>query len=152
MKKKTVFIVGAVVLLSSLALSAASFVMMYKMNYEDDITKVVYHVSEPDRVQFALNNVKNHILGVEDSTKLKVVFVVHGPALKEFHSGNVKSEVSAIVRELEAHSVGFEACMNTMNAQKISTEELLSGFVRIDEGGVVRLAELQKQGYAYIRP
>ena len=31
-------------------------------------------------------------------------------------------------------------------------EALVPGFTRIDEGGVVRLARLQAQGWAYLRP
>ena len=39
-----------------------------------------------------------------------------------------------------------------MKAQKIELADLLPGFVRVDEGGVVRLAKLQAEGYAYLRP
>ncbi len=39
-----------------------------------------------------------------------------------------------------------------MAAQKIEIDDLLPGFVRVDEGGVVRLARLQAEGYAYLRP
>jgi intracellular sulfur oxidation DsrE/DsrF family protein len=28
----------------------------------------------------------------------------------------------------------------------------LAGFVRVDQGGVTRLAQLQAEGYAYLRP
>jgi intracellular sulfur oxidation DsrE/DsrF family protein len=40
-----------------------------------------------------------------------------------------------------------------MRAQGVEgLDGLLPGFVRADEGGVVRIAELQSQGYLYIRP
>ncbi len=39
-----------------------------------------------------------------------------------------------------------------MRAQKITLADLLPGFVKAEQGGVVRLVELQSMGYAYLRP
>ena len=39
-----------------------------------------------------------------------------------------------------------------MRAQDITLKDLLPGFVVADRGGVVRIAELQAQGYVYLRP
>ena len=44
------------------------------------------------------------------------------------------------------------ACGNTMKAQKVGLADLLPGFIAADKGGVVRIAELQSQGYLYLRP
>ena len=44
--------------------------------------KVVYHVSEIDRVGFALNNMRNHIKGVGGPENVELVIVAHGPALE----------------------------------------------------------------------
>jgi intracellular sulfur oxidation DsrE/DsrF family protein len=44
------------------------------------------------------------------------------------------------------------ACANTMIAQNVTLKDLLPGFISADKGGVVRLAELQSQGYLYLRP
>jgi uncharacterized protein len=44
------------------------------------------------------------------------------------------------------------ACGNTMKSQNVTVTELLPGFVVADKGGVVRIAELQSQGYLYLRP
>jgi hypothetical protein len=33
----------------------------------------------------------------------------------------------------------------------VTVPDLLPGFVKVDRGGVVRIAELQAQGYAYLR-
>src|SRR5262249_6573096 len=40
----------------------------------------------------------------------------------------------------------------TMEAQNITLSDLLPGFVVADKGGVVRIAELQSQGYVYLKP
>ena len=39
-----------------------------------------------------------------------------------------------------------------MKSQKVELKDLLPGFVNADKGGVVRIAELQSQGYLYLRP
>nr|WP_245284549.1 MULTISPECIES: hypothetical protein [unclassified Bradyrhizobium] len=39
-----------------------------------------------------------------------------------------------------------------MKSQNIGLKDLLAGFVAAERGGVVRLAELQSQGYLYLRP
>jgi uncharacterized protein len=46
----------------------------------------------------------------------------------------------------------LHACLNTMRAQEVTLKDLLPGFVVADKGGVVRIAELQAQGYLYLRP
>jgi intracellular sulfur oxidation DsrE/DsrF family protein len=39
-----------------------------------------------------------------------------------------------------------------MISQNITLKDLLPGFISAEKGGVVRLAELQSQGYLYLRP
>jgi intracellular sulfur oxidation DsrE/DsrF family protein len=46
----------------------------------------------------------------------------------------------------------LNACINTMRGQNVTLKDLLPGFIVADKGGVVRLAELQSQGYVYLRP
>jgi len=44
------------------------------------------------------------------------------------------------------------ACGNTMRGQNVTLKDLLPGFTVAERGGVVLLAELQAQGYVYLRP
>lgn len=39
-----------------------------------------------------------------------------------------------------------------MKSQNVTLKDLLPGFVSADKRGVVRIAELQSQGYLYLRP
>jgi intracellular sulfur oxidation DsrE/DsrF family protein len=39
-----------------------------------------------------------------------------------------------------------------MNSQNVALKHLLPGFVAAERGGVVRIAELQSEGYPYLRP
>ena len=54
--------------------------------------------------------------------------------------------------ELQKSGLQLNACINTMRAQNVTLKDLLPGFIVADKGGVVRLAELQGQGYVYLRP
>ena len=114
--------------------------------------KVAYHLSEEAKVGFVLNNIRNHIKGVGGPENVDIVLVVHGPALKAFHDSKAQPKVQERMQALLGEGVAFNACGNTMRAQKVETADLLPGFVRVDQGGVVRLAELQADGYVYLRP
>jgi intracellular sulfur oxidation DsrE/DsrF family protein len=39
-----------------------------------------------------------------------------------------------------------------VKSQNVAVNELLPGLVVADKGGVARIAELQSQGYLYLRP
>ena len=54
--------------------------------------------------------------------------------------------------EMNKSGLQLNACINTMRAQEVTLKDLLPGFIVADKGGVVRLAELQSQGYVYLRP
>ena len=114
--------------------------------------KVVYHLSDFDRVPFVLGNIQNHLDGVGGPDHVTIALVVHGPALRPFQTSQANPELSEHFARLSRAGVGFAACGNTMRSQKITLSDLLPGFVNADKGGVVRIAELQSQGYLYLRP
>lgn len=120
--------------------------------FSADKMKVVYHVSEAEKVPFVLRNIANHIKGVGGPDNVEIILVAHGPGLKPFHTKDVAEKVSSLVGELQLEGVQFNACGNTMNAMDSQLTDLLPDFVRRDEGGVVRIAELQSKGYMYLRP
>ena len=113
---------------------------------------VVYHLSDSNKVNFVLGNIRNHLKGVGGPQNVHIVLVVHGPALQAFHDIEALDAVRKKVEALQTSGVEFDACGNTMRAQKVSIKDLLSDFIQVNQGGVVRIAELQAQGYIYIRP
>jgi uncharacterized protein len=117
-----------------------------------DKLKVVYHLSDFDKVAFVLGNIQNHLDGVGGPDHVTIALVVHGPALRAFQTAQANPELTEHFTKLSKAGVGFAACGNTMRAQKITLADLLPGFVNADRGGVVRIAELQSQGYLYLRP
>ena len=140
------------ILLQGIATCLSLLSMSGAFAHDVDMNKVVYHVSEAGKVNFTLNNIRNHIKGVQNPDDLDIVLVVHGPAGKSFHTDKANDKVKTAVDELGLQGVSFNMCGNTMRAQKVEIDNIIDGFVRRDEGGVVRLAELQSKGYVYIRP
>jgi intracellular sulfur oxidation DsrE/DsrF family protein len=117
-----------------------------------DKSKVVYHLSDLDKVAFVLGNIRNHFDGVGGPDKVTIALVVHGPALKAFQSASAAHDIAERLGNVSQSGLHYFACGNTMKAQKITVKDLLPGFVAAEEGGVVRIAELQSQGYLYLRP
>ena len=107
--------------------------------------KVVYHLSDAEKVNFVLGNIQNHIDGVGGPAHVTIALVIHGPALKAFHAAQANPDVSKRVVDFSKDGVELAACVNTMKAQNVTLTDLLPGFVSAEKGGVVRLAELQAQ-------
>ena len=99
-----------------------------------------------------LGNIRNHFDGMGGPNKVTIALVVHGPALKAFRSTDAAGDVSKRTDELSKSGLQMHACGNTMRALNLTLKDLLPGFVVADKGGVVRIAELQSQGFIYLRP
>jgi uncharacterized protein len=117
-----------------------------------DDSKVAYHLSDLDKVDFVLGNIKNHFNGMGGPDKVTIALVVHGPALKAFHAASATPDVTKRTDDMKKSGLQLNACIHTMRAQEVTLKDLLPGFIVADKGGVVRLAELQGQGYVYLRP
>ena len=117
-----------------------------------DKSKVVYHLDDLDKVAFVLGNIRNHYDGMGGADKVTIALVVHGPALKAFHADSANPDVVKRTGDFSKVGLALHACGNTMRAQKVTLKDLLPGFVSAEQGGVVRLAELQSHGYVYLRP
>jgi intracellular sulfur oxidation DsrE/DsrF family protein len=114
--------------------------------------KVVYHLSDLDKVSFVLGNIQNHFDGVGGPDHVTIALVVHGPALRAFHLASTNPDMTKRVGQFAKAGVELAACGNTMKSQNVALKDLLPGFVNADKGGVVRIAELQSQGYLYLKP
>jgi uncharacterized protein len=117
-----------------------------------DKRKVVYHLADLDKVAFVLGNIQNHFDGMGGPDKVTIALVVHGPALKAFHAASANPDVKQRIAKYAGAGVQLAACGKSMKAQDVTLKDLLPGFIAADEGGVVRIAELQSQGYVYLRP
>ena len=118
----------------------------------DDLPRVVYHLSDKEKVQFVLGNIENHFKGMGGPGTVRIALVANGPALTAFTSKDINPDVERRLRKVADMGLELGACGNTLDATKLTVADLIDGFTRIDEGGVVRLAKLQAEGWAYLRP
>ena len=114
--------------------------------------KVVYHLSDLDKVTFVLGNIQNHFDGVGGPDHVTIALVVHGQALRAFHATSANPDTTRRLGQFSRAGLELAACGNTMKSQNVTLKDLLPGFINADKGGVVRIAELQSQGYLYLRP
>jgi intracellular sulfur oxidation DsrE/DsrF family protein len=119
--------------------------------------KVAIQVSQNDKavMDVALNNANNVIeyyKGKGESVDVQIV--TYGPGLHMLRSDTspVKDRIPAMA--LENPNLTLVACGNTQTNQSRAEGKpvTLLSEAMVVPSGVVRLMELQKQGYAYIRP
>jgi len=119
---------------------------------DEGVPRVAYHLSDKDKVQFVLGNIENHIKGMGGPGTVRIALVANGPALTAFASRDINPDVERRLRKVADMGLELGACGNTLDATKLTVADPADGFVRVDEGGVVRLAKLQAEGWAYLRP
>lgn len=111
--------------------------------------QVVLQVSDPDEAKWnlALNNARN-LQADLGKGNVDVEIVVYGPGI-----GMLKAEslVGNRIADSAAAGVRIVACENTMRAQKLKRDDMLTGIEYVP-AGVVEIAKLQKQGWSYLRP
>jgi intracellular sulfur oxidation DsrE/DsrF family protein len=119
--------------------------------------KVAIQVSQDDKglMNVALNNARN-ILDYykQKGETVSIEIVTYGPGLHMLRADTspVKDRIGPMA--LEHPNLAFIACANTQaNQSKAEGKAVpLVSEAKVMPSGVVRLMELQKQGYAYIRP
>jgi intracellular sulfur oxidation DsrE/DsrF family protein len=118
---------------------------------------IVIHVdqNDPAVMNMALNNVvnvSNYYKGQGDSTVIEVV--AYGPGLNMYipEKSPVADRIASMSLEME--NLSFAACGNTLKgmSKKAGHDIKLMDEAKVVPSGVVRLVELQQQGYSYIRP
>jgi hypothetical protein len=114
--------------------------------------KAVYHLSDLDKAGFVLGNIDHHLEGAGGPEQVTIALVVHGAALRAFHAASASPETARKLAALVKADVKLNACIHSMRGQNVTLKDLLPGFAVADKGGVVLIAELQQQGYAYLRP
>jgi uncharacterized protein len=121
------------------------------------VHKVAIQVDQNDKavMDLALNNAKNIIDHYKSrGENVAIEIVTYGPGLHMLRrdTSPVKDRIS--VMSLENPSMVFAACGRTQaNQSKAENKQVeLIDEASVTPSGVVRLMELQQQGYAYIRP
>ncbi|WP_216641197.1 DsrE family protein [Oceaniglobus roseus] len=118
--------------------------------------KLAIHVDEndPQVMNMALNNAANVASYYrEQGDTVTIEIVTYGPGLHMVMADSpVADRIAAM--SLETEGMSFAACANTMDGMEKKTgkkPELLDE-AKVVPSGVVRLIELQEDGYSYVRP
>lgn len=113
---------------------------------------VVYHIDDTAAQALkGLRNIRNH-LDIDPTAKITVVTHAFGvDFLMEGMRDRNESPFAATVAGLTARGVKFEVCEITLKNRNLKREQFIQE-ADFTPSGVVRLAKLQKQGSAYIKP
>jgi intracellular sulfur oxidation DsrE/DsrF family protein len=135
---------------------------------EDDIAKIVYHADFADPRRYSamltsVNNMTNHYENEMIDYDIRIVFVAHGIRFLTDNKliGSPFEEDAEMAERRESNTgrllslntvkdVKLELCNVTRSQIHLPEEQLHSG-VDMVPSGVVRIAELQSEGFAYIK-
>lgn len=117
--------------------------------------KVLYHVDgkDPEVAKYALALINKHIDAEGGPDKIDVELVVHGPALELFEKDKMDAEMTKRFGQIIEKGAKAEMCQVSMKAFGKTIDNLATGFVATAHPvAVKRIADLQKEGYLYIKP
>ena len=111
--------------------------------------------NDPKVMNMALNNAQNvasYYASQGDDVVIEVV--AYGPGLNMYVPGKSPVEARISAMSLEMDNLSFAACGNTHRkmSEKAGKDVALISEATMVTSGVVRLMELQEDGYAYVRP
>lgn len=113
---------------------------------------VVYHIDDAAAQGLkGLRNIRNH-LDVDPTARITVVTHANGvDFLMEGEKHASGTAYAPLVSALVARGVKFEICEITLRNRNLNKEQFVQE-ADFTPSGVVRLAKMQKQGAAYIKP
>ena len=114
--------------------------------------KYVLHIDDmdPSKQELVLNNVHN-LLDAYPPGEVEIEVVAYGPGLRLLFADNVNAKR---IESLSMSGVRFSACGNTLKGMTklLGEAPKLNPVAKVVPGGIVRIGELVKQGYIYIKP
>ncbi|WGW03670.1 DsrE family protein [Tropicibacter oceani] len=138
-------------------LCTAALLVASQASAEGVTHHVALHVNQndPQVMNMTLNNVQNlSEYYSAQGDQVIVELVTYGPGLNMLIAGKSPVADRISTMSLAMDNLTFAACGNTHRkmSEKAGTEVALLDEAQITPSGVVRLIDLQEQGYAYIRP
>lgn len=135
---------------SLLIVTAASPALSADLSMAD--YKYVLHIDDmdPSKQELVLNNVHN-LLEAYPPGAVEVEVVAYGPGLRLLFANNVNARR---IESLAMSGVRFSACGNTLKGMTklLGEAPTLNPAATVVPGGIVRIGQLVKQGYLYIKP
>ena len=111
--------------------------------------------NEPAMMNLALNNASNVVQYYKDlGKKVSIEVVTFGPGLHMLRDDTSPVKVRIEALALSSPEISFKACGNTReNMSKAESKEIaLIPEAKVVKSGVVRVMELQEQGWTYVKP
>ena len=111
--------------------------------------------NEPAMMNLALNNASNVVQYYKDlGEKVSIEVVTFGPGLHMLRDDTSPVKARIEVLALFSPEISFKACGNTReNMSKVEGKEIpLISEAKVVKSGVVRVMELQEQGWTYVKP
>ncbi len=121
----------------------------------DGKLKVLYHIDGTDLAvaKYAMALINKHIEAEGGPDKINLKVVVHGPALHLFDKKNADPELVQKLKMALAKGAQAEMCQVSMKLFNKPLDTLVDGFKPTEHPvAVKRIADLQEQGYLYIKP
>ena len=113
---------------------------------------VVYHIDDAaTQALKGLRNLKNH---VDTDPTARITVVTHANGVDFLMTDAMDrngNPYEIAVQELVRRGVKFEICEITLKNRSLKKDQFIQE-ATFTPSGVVRIAKLQKQGYAYIKP
>ena len=100
--------------------------------------KALIHIDESEKIQLAINNIKNL---QKEPLISEVVCVINGDAVTQLVNLKIDS----------FNYIKVFVCQNSLNAYQIDSEQIDHNYI-IVSSGVVHIVKLQEDNYRYIKP
>lgn len=109
---------------------------------------ILFHYDHGEaELNIAISNINNTFAALQ-GTECSLVLVVNGPGIKNMLKD---AEHAAALEDLCAKGLSLRVCNNAMNKFSLTKEDLVPGCTVVP-AGILELADLQRQGYAYVKP
>jgi intracellular sulfur oxidation DsrE/DsrF family protein len=113
------------------------------------------NTNDPAAMNLALNNATNVTQYYKDSgEKVKIEVIAFGPGLHMLREDTSPVKARIETMALSSPEVSFKACGNTQeNMRKAENKDIpIIPQAQVVESGVVRVMELEEQGWTYVKP
>ena len=113
------------------------------------------NTNEPAIMNLALNNATNVAQYYKNrGEKVSIEIVTFGPGLHMLRDDTSPVKARIETMALSTPEIAFKACGNTQeNMKKVENKDIpIIPQAQIVESGVVRVMELQEQGWTYVKP
>ena len=112
--------------------------------------KLVLHISDFDKWQVALNNVKNSISVLQ--IPFKIVIIANVKAVQGYLDPDIRTQINTLSHQ----DITFMACENSLKGQGITHDMLnpadATTIIATTPVAVIALVEYQNAGFAYVKP